>query len=127
MVANADVAKINLTSDYRHDRAVTSDAAKTAGLVYICNPNNPTASITPKNEIVEFISKLPRETVVLVDEAYHHYVESNIYESVIPLVKDNPNLIVEQLFEDLRHGRLTLWLLCDSAGEYFADEQASDL
>jgi histidinol-phosphate aminotransferase len=77
------------------------EAARGAGLVYICNPNNPTASITPKNEIAEFLSKLPRETVVLIDEAYHHYVETNLYESTIPLVKDNPNLIVARTFSKI--------------------------
>ncbi len=100
-VANAEVVKINLTSDYHHDLPKMVATAKGAGLVYICNPNNPTASITPKNEVAEFLAKLPRQTIVLVDEAYHHYVESNEYESVISLVKDNPNLIVARTFSKI--------------------------
>jgi histidinol-phosphate aminotransferase len=100
-VANADVVKIDLTSDYRHDLEKMLAAANNAGLVYICNPNNPTASITPKNEISQFLVKLPRTTTVLVDEAYHHYVESKDYESVIPLVKDYPNLIVARTFSKI--------------------------
>src|SRR6185369_14666256 len=48
-VANAEVVKIDLTSDYSHDLKKMLAAANGAGLVYICNPNNPTASITPKN------------------------------------------------------------------------------
>lgn len=100
-VANAEVVKVNLTSEYHHDLEKTLSAANGAGLVYICNPNNPTASITPKNEVAEFLAKLNRQTIVLVDEAYHHYVESNDYESVIPLVKDNPNLIVARTFSKI--------------------------
>jgi histidinol-phosphate aminotransferase len=100
-VAKAEVVKINLTADYRHDLKKMLAAANGAGLVYVCNPNNPTASITPKNEVAKFISQLPHETIVLVDEAYHHYVESNDYESVIPLVKDNPNLIVARTFSKI--------------------------
>src|ERR1017187_7106427 len=69
-------------------------AAATEGLIYICNPNNPTASITPRNEVGEFIAKAPRQTMVLVDEAYYHYADSPDYESVVPLIKDHPNLIV---------------------------------
>ena len=76
-------------------------AAAKQGLIYICNPNNPTASLTPKNEIREAIAKAPRDTIVLVDEAYHHYVESADYESVIPLVKDHPNLIVARTFSKI--------------------------
>jgi len=97
-VANAEVVKIDLTSDFRHDLEKMLAAAGNAGLVYICNPNNPTASITPKNELFQFLSRVPRTTTVLVDEAYHHYVESKDYESVIPLVKDYPNLIVARTF-----------------------------
>src|SRR5262245_13707904 len=50
-VAKAEAVKIDLTSDYRHDLQKMLAAANGAGLVYICNPNNPTASITPKNEM----------------------------------------------------------------------------
>ena len=100
-VAKAEVVKVDLTSDYRHDLQKMLAAANDAGLVYICNPNNPTASITPKNEISEFLAKLSPATIVLVDEAYHHYVESNDYESVMPLVKQYPNLIVARTFSKI--------------------------
>ena len=100
-VSNAETAKIDLTPDYRHDLQKMLTAANGAGLVYICNPNNPTASITPKKEMSEFLAKLSATTMVLVDEAYHHYVESNDYESVIPLVKQYPNLIVARTFSKI--------------------------
>ena len=100
-VANAEVVKIDLTPDYRHDLQKMLAASAGAGLIYICNPNNPTASITPKNEISEFLAKLSPTTIVLVDEAYHHYVESKDYESVIPLVKQYPNLIVARTFSKI--------------------------
>lgn len=101
VVAQAEVVKIDLTSDYRHDLQKMLASANGAGLVYICNPNNPTASITPKNEIAQFLAKLSPSTIVLVDEAYHHYVESKDYESVIPLVKQYPNLIVARTFSKI--------------------------
>lgn len=108
-VARAEVVKIDLTSSYGHDLAkmlgaangAGATAAGGAGLVYICNPNNPTASITPKNELAEFLAKVSSATTVLVDEAYHHYVESNDYESLIPLVKQYPNLIVARTFSKI--------------------------
>lgn len=108
-VANAEVARIDLTSDYHHDlekmlaaaNGPSNNVAKGAGLVYICNPNNPTASITPRNEVSNFLAKLSPATIVLVDEAYHHYVETKDYESVIPLVKDHPDLIVVRTFSKI--------------------------
>jgi histidinol-phosphate aminotransferase len=100
-VAGADVVKIDLASDYGHDLKKMLAAANGAGLVYICNPNNPTASITPAKELSDFLATLSPATIVLVDEAYHHYVESKDYESVIPLVKDYPNLIVARTFSKI--------------------------
>src|SRR5689334_7470603 len=100
-VARAEVVKIDLTSSYGHDLGKMLAAADGAGLVYICNPNNPTASITPRNELAEFLAKLSPATTVLVDEAYHHYVESNDYESLIPLVKQYSNLIVARTFSKI--------------------------
>jgi histidinol-phosphate aminotransferase len=100
-VAGAEVVKIDLTPDYSHDLKKMVGAASGAGLVYICNPNNPTASITPKNEMSDFLAKLSPTTIVLVDEAYHHYVESKDYESLIPLVKQYPNLIVTRTFSKI--------------------------
>jgi histidinol-phosphate aminotransferase len=98
---HAEVTKVPLTADYRHDLVKMRAAASDAGLIYICNPNNPTASLTPKTELRAFIAQMPRQTVVLVDEAYHHYAESNDYESVIPLVESHPNLIVARTFSKI--------------------------
>ena len=95
-----EVVRIPLTSGFAHDLPKMSGAAKD-GLIYICNPNNPTASITPKSELREFIAKTPRETMILVDEAYFHYADSPDYESMIPLVKDHPNLIVARTFSKI--------------------------
>ena len=100
-VADAEAVRVDLTSDYRHDLQKMLAASAGAGLIYICNPNNPTASITPKNEMLDFLAKLSPSTMVLVDEAYHHYVETKDYESVIPLVKQYPNLIVARTFSKI--------------------------
>jgi histidinol-phosphate aminotransferase len=96
----AEVVKVPLTASFAHDLPKMLAAAK-RGLIYVCNPNNPTASITPKNELADFIGKAPRETMILVDEAYFHYADSPDYESVIPLVKDHSNLIVSRTFSKI--------------------------
>jgi len=99
-VSNAEVVEVPLTADYRHDLAAMMQT-KNAGLVYICNPNNPTASITPKEEIRSFLASVSPQTMVLVDEAYHHYVDSSRYESVAPLVRQHPNLLVLRTFSKI--------------------------
>src|SRR5256714_6085525 len=99
-INRAEVLKVPLTKTFAHDLAKMSAAAR-EGLIYICNPNNPTASITPKNELRDFIKNTPRSTMILVDEAYHHYADSPDYESVIPMVKDHPNLMVARTFSKI--------------------------
>jgi len=96
----AEVVKVPLTSTYAHDLPKMLSSAE-AGLIYVCNPNNPTASITPKDKLRDFITKTPAQTTVLVDEAYFHYADSPDYESVIALVKEHPNLIVSRTFSKI--------------------------
>src|SRR4029077_718156 len=98
--SGAEVMKVPLTSGFAHDLPKMLANAK-GGLIYVCNPNNPTASITPKDEVRDFIAKTPRETMILVDEAYFHYADSPDYESLIPLVKDHPNVIVSRTFSKI--------------------------
>lgn len=99
-VNGAEIVKIPLTASFAHDLPKMRAAAK-QGLVYICNPNNPTASISPKSGVREFIETAPNDTMILVDEAYYHYADSPDYESMIPLVKDHPNLIVARTFSKI--------------------------
>jgi histidinol-phosphate aminotransferase len=96
----AEVVKVPLTSSFQHDLPKMLDSAK-AGLIYVCNPNNPTASITAKDELRDFIATTPPQTMILVDEAYFHYADSPDYDSVIALVKDHPNLIVSRTFSKI--------------------------
>jgi histidinol-phosphate aminotransferase len=93
----AEVVKVPLTASYAHDLQKMRDGA----LVYICNPNNPTATITPKAALRSYIESLPRRTMVVVDEAYFHYATSPDYETVIPLIAAHPNLIVARTFSKI--------------------------
>jgi histidinol-phosphate aminotransferase len=107
--AGAKVVKVPLTGDYRHDVPAMLKAAAGGGLIYVCNPNNPTATITPKAQIRELIAQAPSNAILLVDEAYFHYAESPDYETVIPLIHDHPNLIVARTFSKI-HGMAGLRL-----------------
>ncbi len=99
-IHGAEVVKVPLTQTYGHDLPKMTAAAN-EGLIYVCNPNNPTASITARNEVRDFVGKVPRQTMILIDEAYYHYADSPDYESAIPLVKDYPNLIVARTFSKI--------------------------
>ena len=101
----AAVAAIPLKQDYSHDvetMLAHSDAA--AGLVYVCNPNNPTGTLTPRRDIEVLIRRLPPTSFVLIDEAYHHYVgESSDYASFLDRRPDDDRVIVTRSFSKI-HG-----------------------
>ncbi len=68
----ASVIRVPLTKTYAHDVQAMVAAAPNAGLFYICNPNNPTGTLTPKEDIEWLVENKPKGSVVLVDEAYTH-------------------------------------------------------
>ena len=99
------IAAVPLRGDYAHDLdAMLSRADASTGIVYICNPNNPTGSVTRRRELERFITKLPGSPVVLIDEAYHHYVGgSSDYASFIDRPVDDARVIVTRSFSTV-HG-----------------------
>jgi len=71
------------------------------GLIYLCNPNNPTSSLTPSADIDWLVSNLPQNTVLLVDEAYLHFAEPAKVESAIKYVRENKNVVVTRTFSKI--------------------------
>src|SRR3954470_25071031 len=72
----AETRRVPLTSEFAHDlEAMLARADNNTGLIYLCNPNNPTASITPAKDIDAFIGRLPAQATLLIDEAYHHFAD----------------------------------------------------
>jgi len=70
----AEVRKVPLTSSYAHDLdAMLQRVDANTGVIYVCNANNPTGSITPADDIAAFLNKAPSTAVVAIDEAYHHF------------------------------------------------------
>ena len=89
------------TQPYGHDLvkmavAVTADTR----VVFIANPNNPTGTWLAKAELTAFLEKLPRDTLVLVDEAYHEFAKDlePAYPDCTELLPRFPNLIVMRTF-----------------------------
>jgi len=101
--AGAEVVGVPLDKQYAHDlNAMLDRADASAGLVYICNPNNPTGSLTLRKDLETFIRKLPATTHVIMDEAYHHYVGgSSAYRSFIDRPVDDPRVIVTRTFSKI--------------------------
>ncbi|HEY0566019.1 MAG TPA: aminotransferase class I/II-fold pyridoxal phosphate-dependent enzyme, partial [Terriglobales bacterium] len=93
------VKHVPLRSDYSHDVEQMMAAAQDGGLIYICNPNNPTGTLTSRKQLEQMISKLPQNAYVLMDEAYHDFVPASAdYKSFLEAPIDDPRLIVARTF-----------------------------
>jgi histidinol-phosphate aminotransferase len=96
---NARVVKVPLTGTHAHDVKAMIAADPDAGVFYICNPNNPTASLTARRDLEEFIRRVPTSVPVVIDEAYHHYAgQSGMYSSFIDHPIDDGRIIVTRTF-----------------------------
>ena len=101
-VTKAEAVQLPLDAAFRHDLGAMAAACDAStGLVYVCNPNNPTGTIVSGNELEAFVARVPASAVVLVDEAYHHFVEDPGYRSMAELVDRYPNLVVARTFSKI--------------------------
>src|SRR5499425_2776253 len=98
-ISGARVVKVPLTKTYAHDIPAMLAAAPDAGLFYVCTPNNPTGTITPHADIEQLLAKKPKDSIVLVDEAYIHFADGA--EAAIDLVKADKDVIVLRTFSKI--------------------------
>ncbi len=99
-----ELVKVPLTSNYEHDLGRMREAAESSGhpaLVYLCNPNNPTATITPSAAIDEWIAEAPEHIFFLSDEAYIEYVEDERMWSSLPWIGKKRNVLVVKTFSKI--------------------------
>ncbi len=101
--AGAEIVEVPINKMFEHDLdAMLPRAGDAAGLVYICNPNNPTGTTTPRKDIETFLQKLPANTTVLIDEAYHHFVSPNAdYVSFLDHPVGDPRVVVCRTFSKI--------------------------
>jgi histidinol-phosphate aminotransferase len=97
-VAGARVVKAALTKTYAHDVKAMLAAAPDAGVFYICSPNNPTGTLTSHSDIEFLLANKPKNSILLVDEAYIHFSDAS---SVLDLVKADKDLIVLRTFSKI--------------------------
>lgn len=93
--SGARVVKVPLTKTYAHDVKAMLAAAPDGGVFYICNPNNPTGTLTPRADIDYLVANKPKDSIVLIDEAYIHLTEA---PSTLDLVKTGKDVVVLRTF-----------------------------
>jgi histidinol-phosphate aminotransferase len=101
----AEAIKVPLRDDYTQDIPALIRATKShyreVGFVYLCNPNNPTGRIVTKQEVRQLLDGIPEDMPVLIDEAYHHFVDNREYATSIPYVLEGRPVIIARTFSKI--------------------------
>lgn len=98
MTSGGKVLKVPLLADLQHDVKAMAVADPAAGLIYVCNPNNPTGTMTNRDDIVWLLENKPKGSVLLVDEAYIHLSDA---KDCLDLVAAGKDLIVLRTFSKI--------------------------
>jgi histidinol-phosphate aminotransferase len=97
--------KLPLNKDYSQNVPAmikaANDRASEIGLVYLCNPNNPTGMIVPKDEVKALLDGIPKDMPILIDEAYHHFVDDPRYATSVPAVIEGRPVIIARTFSKI--------------------------
>ncbi|MFC2161705.1 histidinol-phosphate transaminase [Acidobacteriota bacterium] len=98
-LANCVLEQVPLNEAFEHDLFSTEQRiTPQTSLVYICNPNNPTGSITGKESLLVFCNQFSDQVLIVVDEAYFEYVEDSSHSSMMELIRRDKNVIVTRTF-----------------------------
>ncbi len=98
----ADWKSVPLTKDWAHDLpAMEAAVDKDTKLVYVCNPNNPTGSITESKALWSFCEKVADKAPIFVDEAYLEFLDKPESASMVGLVKKGKNVIIARTFSKI--------------------------
>jgi histidinol-phosphate aminotransferase len=89
---------------YGHDLDAMRDAiTDNTKVIFIANPNNPTGTMNMAQDVSKFLDSVPDDVVVVIDEAYHEYMEREDYPLTLPYIKEKRNLIILRTFSKV-HG-----------------------
>jgi len=100
-----EAIRLPLNKDYTQNIAAmiktANDRASEIGLVYLCNPNNPTGLAVSKEEVKQLLDGIPKGMPVLIDEAYHHFVEDPRYATSVPYVLEGRPVVIARTFSKI--------------------------
>ncbi len=82
------VVRVPLTKSYAHDVKAMAAADPNAGVIYVCNPNNPTGTLTPREDIEWLVENKPAGSILLLDEAYIHIAGAQMCSDLVAKDKD---------------------------------------
>ncbi|TDW17886.1 histidinol-phosphate transaminase [Kribbella kalugense] len=98
-LTGATSVQVPLTADARHDlKAMEAAIIDRTKVVVVCTPNNPTGPVVRRDELIAFLDAVPRNVLVVIDEAYREFVRETDVVDGVDLYRDRPNVLVLRTF-----------------------------
>ncbi len=101
MIDGAELIEVPLKNGVHDLNAMAEAINDETRVVWVCNPNNPSGTIVTESELLAFLDKVPKNVLVVLDEAYYEYVVDPAYPQTIPLLGKYPNLIILRTFSKI--------------------------
>ncbi|WP_026679348.1 histidinol-phosphate transaminase [Fictibacillus gelatini] len=98
VIEQAEIREVPLKNGCHDLEAMLAQVDEQTAIVWICNPNNPTGTYVNETELKHFLEHVPKETLVVLDEAYYEYAVAQDYPESIPLLNDYENLLIMRTF-----------------------------
>ena len=97
-VAGATPVPVPLTNHTHDLDAMLAAVTDRTRLIFICNPNNPTSTVVPPEDLARFVEAVPSDVLVVIDEAYVEYIRDGLVPDSLGLARDHPNVVVLRTF-----------------------------
>jgi histidinol-phosphate aminotransferase len=100
-IEGAEIREVSLKNGEHDLESMLSKIDENTKVVWICSPNNPTGNYIPKDQLMAFINKVPKTTLIVVDEAYYEYVVADDFLDVLSVIEQYPNIMVLRTFSKI--------------------------
>ncbi|GAA4708968.1 histidinol-phosphate transaminase [Brevibacillus fulvus] len=101
IIDGAEIIEVPLKEGVHDLPAMAAAIKENTKVVWVCNPNNPSGTIVSEQQLLAFLEQVPRDVLVVLDEAYYEYVVAEEYPQTIPLLAKYPNIIILRTFSKI--------------------------
>jgi histidinol-phosphate aminotransferase len=101
VIEGAEIREVELINGDHDLEGMLKKIDQHTRIVWVCSPNNPTGTYVKKEELLSFIDRVPKTTLIVIDEAYYEYVQANDFLETVPLLQQYSNIMILRTFSKI--------------------------
>jgi len=98
IIEGAEVREVQLKNGSHDLQEMLRQIDGNTAVVWLCSPNNPTGTLIEQTELEDFVQKVPKDVLIVLDEAYFEYINDPTYRNSIEFIKNHENIIIMRTF-----------------------------